>query len=183
MNKAAQIIAVVSCCMASCNNDEPVEKTTAHQKIDFKIEGTIERIDSTYKDGLHRVSTFIDEKTNERVAYVKFHDNGHPYTDMRFKGDRKNGVSWSYYENGNPWSMNIYRNDTLHGEYKTFHENGQVFYQGNYTDGKQDGEWFTFYPNGKMDTRGFYALGEKTGIWTTYNKEGSLMRETDYSKK
>lgn len=153
------------------------------QEYAFSIEGTVEHVDSTYESGFHKVSTFYDEKTNEKKAYVKFYSNGHPYTDVRFSGGVRNGESYSYHKNGNLFSINTYLNGIWHGPYKTFHENGQPRIVANYVDGKEEGEWLQFYSNGKIDTRGTYKAGEKIGVWTTYSEEGKLIREVDYSKK
>jgi antitoxin component YwqK of YwqJK toxin-antitoxin module len=168
----------------ACNHAAEKKTETAQLPAnEFKIDGAIEHVDSTYQNGKHKVATYLDAKTNERVASVKFHENGQPYTDLRFKNGVKNGTSYSYYEDGKPWSLNNYRNDTLVGEYKTWHPNGQLYFDGFYKDGLQDGEFIKYYDNGKLDTRGFYKNGEKAGVWTTYNKEGKLMREVDYDKK
>ncbi len=163
--------------------EEDKQNTTQSQEYNFSIEGTIEHIDSTYASGFHNVSTYYDEKTKEKKAYVKFYDNGHPYTDIRFKNGVRNGESFSYHKNGNPFSINTYLNGEWHGPYKTFFENGQPRIVASYIDGKEEGEWIQFYPNGKIDTRGNYVNGEKTGVWTTYSEEGTLLREIDYSAK
>ncbi len=176
-------LTIVTCdLLVACGDEKPTDKITATSKVEFKIDGTVERIDSAYADGTHRLSTFMDAKTMERKAVVKFHDNGQPYTDLRFASGAKNGESKSYYANGNVWSLNTYRNDTLHGTYKTWHQNGQLYFDGAYNNGKEDGEWFTYFMDGRLDTRGRYRDGDKAGVWTTYNKEGVLMREVDYAK-
>ncbi len=184
MHKLFIYCIAVALLFSACNNATENKSDSAKAPaIDFKIDGAIEHVDSSYASGQHKVATFIDEKTNERLAYVKFHENGQPYTDLRFKNGVKNGTSYSYYEDGKPWSLNNYRNDTLVGEYKTWHPNGQLYFDGFYKDGLPEGEFIKYYDNGKLDTRGFYKNGVKSGVWTTYNKEGKLMREVDFDKK
>jgi antitoxin component YwqK of YwqJK toxin-antitoxin module len=171
------ITALVAACNGTKDNNTSAGSTL---KVDFKIDNAQELIDSTYKDGSRKVATYVDNETKERVALVKFHENGQPYTDLRFKNGAKNGISYSYYKDGKPWSMNEYRNDTLIGAYKTWHPNGQLYMDGFYKDGEPDGEFIKYFESGRIDTRGFYKNGKKTGVWTTYNKEGKLMREVDY---
>jgi antitoxin component YwqK of YwqJK toxin-antitoxin module len=184
--KTSIIYFVLAFLLINCSTDKKKEvkqNNVQSQEYNFSIEGTIEKIDSTYSSGFHKVSTFYDEKTSEKKAHVKFYENGHPYTDIRFKNGVRNGESYSYHKNGNPFSVNTYLNGIWHGPYKTFFENGQPRIVANYLNGKEDGEWIQYYSNGKIDTRGTYKDGVKTGVWTTYSEEGSLLRETDYSAK
>ena len=187
MKKFSIAFLVLSCFLINCGDgkkgDESKKANTQTQEYSFSIDGTVEHVDSTYESGFHKVSTFYDEKTNEKKALVKFYNNGHPYTDVRFSNGVRNGESYSYHKNGNPFSINTYLNGIWHGPYKTFFENGQPRIVANYVDGKEDGEWIQFYSNGKIDTRGFYSAGVKTGVWTTYSQEGALVREVDYSEK
>lgn len=185
--KISFLFIALSILLIQCK-DEPHSKGTNNaetktQEYHFSIEGAVEHVDSTYESGFHKVSTYYDEKSNEKIAYVKFYANGHPYTDVRFKGGVRNGESYSYHKNGNLFSINTYLNGVWHGPYKTFHENGQPRIVANYVDGKEEGEWIQFYPSGQIDTRGMYSAGEKTGVWTTYSMEGKLIREVDYSRK
>jgi antitoxin component YwqK of YwqJK toxin-antitoxin module len=165
--------------LSACAQDED-KKSTHSQEFQFSIKGAIERVDSTYADGGHRVSTFFDEKTNERIAYVKFHPSGHPYTDVRFKNNKRNGTSYSYHKNGQLWSVNTYKDDVYHGVWKIFHPNGKPRLEGNYVDGLEEGEWFYYHDNGQLDTRGFYKLGKKVGIWTSYDVSGKLIKEINH---
>ncbi|MFN0032750.1 MAG: toxin-antitoxin system YwqK family antitoxin [Flavobacteriales bacterium] len=181
--KTKWITTMCLCVLVACNNTPSERPELVAENKSYSITGALEKVDSTYADGSHRVSTFIDTTSKQKVAYIKFYDDGQRYTDLRYEHNQLNGECTSYYPNGTQWSMNSYRNDTLHGPYKTWHENGKPYYESHYINGEQHGECFTYYPSGKLDTRGFYTHGAKSGVWTTYNMEGKLMREIDYDKK
>jgi antitoxin component YwqK of YwqJK toxin-antitoxin module len=162
----------------SCEDSK--KKQVEPSKSTFKLEGTVEQVVSKHTDGTPKVSLFLDEKTNAKVARVEFHPNGQPKIDERFSNDVRQGESWCYYDDGKPWSLNTFNEGLNDGPYKTWHENGQLYIQGQYAAGKETGEWFTYYANGALNTRGVYVDGKKVGIWYSYNLEGTMKREQDF---
>jgi antitoxin component YwqK of YwqJK toxin-antitoxin module len=160
--------------------DQPQPKETAASNPKFQLDGTIQQVVSKHADGSPKVSLFLDEKTNAKVARVEFHSNGQPKIDERFSNDVRQGEAWCYYDDGKPWSLNTFNQGLNDGPYKTWHENGQLYIQGQYAAGKENGEWLTYYANGALNTRGFYAEGKKIGMWYSYNLEGTMKREQDF---
>lgn len=169
---------IVSLGLLACDDSKPTKVEAANTR--FRLEGTVEQVVSKHADGAPKVSLFLDEKTNAKVARVEFHPNGQPKIDERFSNDVRQGESWCYYDDGKPWSLNTFNQGVNDGPYKTWHENGQLYIQGQYAAGKETGEWFTYYANGALNTRGFYADGHKVGIWYSYNIEGTMKREQDF---
>lgn len=164
--------------LAGCNTPENKVQQGSEE---FKIDGAKEEILKKFPDGKTQLAVFKDETTNEKIAEVEFHPDGKTYLEKHFKADQLNGESYAYYADGKPWSLNTYKDGQFHGPWKTWWPNGNIRLEGNYIDGIASGEWFFYHDNGKIDTRGFYNNGAKTGIWTSYNREGTLVREIDYS--
>jgi hypothetical protein len=172
------ILLIVVLTFAACGDSKPKESTASKGK--FQLEGTVEQVVAKHSNGAPKVSLFLDQKTNAKVARVEFHPNGQPKIDERFSNDVRQGESWCYYDDGKPWSLNTFQQGVNEGPYKTWHDNGQLYIQGQYSAGKETGEWFTYYANGALNTRGFYVDGKKVGVWYSYNLEGTMKREQDF---
>lgn len=172
------LFAVIAMVALSCGDQEKPAENVA--PVRFQIAGAVEQVVKKHPDGTPKVSIFLDEKTQSKIAEVEFHPNGKPKIDQRFVNDLRNGESWCYYADGKPWSLNTFADGLNHGPYKTWHENGQLYIQGQYIQGKESGEWFTYYANGALNTRGFYDNGQKVGVWYSYNLEGTMKREQDF---
>jgi antitoxin component YwqK of YwqJK toxin-antitoxin module len=175
-----RLLVIFSLILGACDQND--DKTQTRDKVPFSLPGAREQVILKNDDGSPRLSVFVDEKTNIKVAEIEYHPNGQPKIHKHFENGILNGESWCYYEDGTPWSLNTFRDGKYDGPWKTWDQNGKLTMDAFYADGMPDGDWLTYYPTGQLNTRGFYHQGEKVGIWSWYNLEGKLVREKDYSK-
>jgi len=151
-----------------------------------------------YKNGkLKSITPYKNKMLNGEC--IAFYENGDTSSIINYINNKANGKSIVFFKNHKIWeiidydngeisNINIWNRDSKHlvvngnGTAKLFYENGNLKGIVTFKNCKQDGKFFNCYENGNIHISGEYKEDTFVGIWKFYNIDGSLLKETDYSK-
>lgn len=105
--------------------------------------------------------------------------DGHPESDIRYRGGKREGEASFYWTNGQLMEKGEYRNDRREGPW-IFHHNQYVrSAEGAYREGERDGPWESYYEDGSLRARGELAMGDTVGTWIFFGLRGDTILVSD----
>ena len=136
----------------------------------------------------------------------EYWENGNIKSELRYEGEKLNGVCTWYLPNGKPQMEVCYRDNKMNGRLRRWHENGNIMEecwyrdgvqdsvsrvyslhgtlvcQSYYRDGKLDGEFKRWYENGQLFQDGQYAEDWMDGSWMIFYPDGALAATASFDK-
>jgi antitoxin component YwqK of YwqJK toxin-antitoxin module len=125
------------------------------------------------------VALALSAGCGHEVRRVRY-EGGAPWSEVRYKDGRPDGLWRTWWSNGRLKSEGEYRAGDLHGTWRTWFEDGAPQTEQTFVLGKPEGTWRHWYHHGQLVTEGFYRAGRKEGPWREWFGDGTLKAEGEF---
>ena len=107
-------------------------------------------------------------------------ENGNLKSELRYEGDKLNGVCTWYLPNGKPQMEVCYKDNKMDGLLRRWYENGNLMEECWYRDGVQDSVSRTYSLHGKLVCESYYKDGKLNGEFKRWYENGQVFQEGQY---
>lgn len=133
-----------------------------------------------HTNGSKAIEGFFENRLPQK-QWALWYENGQLMLQEELVDGVRNGLTKGWHDNGKPAGQGMYVDGVRQGEWTVWYGNGVKLQEGLYKDGQQDGPWTYWYDNGKRKEAGDFVAGTRVGQWTWWDREGSMVREAEYS--
>ena len=107
-------------------------------------------------------------------------ESGELKSELRYDGDKLNGLCIWYDSNGRKQTQASYVCDTLEGRYLRWYPNGQLAEERWYHKGMQDSVCLTYSEKGSLSSKDYYSWGKLNGESKKWYDNGQVFQEGQY---
>lgn len=137
-------------------------------RSNFPVGEVLKEFDIVYRNGL------IEDKAFEYYA------NGKVFSEMQFKGGKKNGIEKRFSRDGALTSEIKFEDNEAAGPFVSYFPNGNIYERSTYEKGLFEGVYEIYYENGNLKSTGELKEGLYQGTVKYFDRDGKLHYEYDY---
>lgn len=112
----------------------------------------------------------------------EYWENGNIKSELRYEGEKLNGVCTWYLPNGKPQMEVCYRDNQMNGLLRRWHENGNLMEECWYRDGVQDSVSKVYSLHGTLVCQSYYRDGKLDGAFKRWYENGQLFQDGQYAE-